>query len=200
MHRLVSIALIGALVWLFMTNRLSLGMLDPRPVGIEVEDGTVVRTSDDLEARFSRAGSYADTLMLFGGVTLPLRNSVQHARLSGLPIRDARELAHHTPDFHLCGGPGSEQAKERVESLDFIAADRMTRATLEDALAEFNSALRSGGERPCLEVRGTNLQLESIDVPGEKKGIGTDAVRAFASSRFVLVEEARLHGCEALLR
>ena len=200
MQRLVSLVLIGGLVWLFMTNRLSLGMLDPRPVGIEIDGNTIIRTSDDVEARFSRIGSYDDTLMLFGGVSLPLRNAVQHAHLSGMPIRDARELARHTPDFHLCGRPGSDQAKGRTESFDFIASDRMTRATLEDALAEFRDAVRSGGERPCLELKGTSLQLDSIDVPGQKKGLATDAIRAFGRSRFVLVEEARLHRCGTLLR
>jgi len=200
MQRLVTIALIGGLVWLFMTNRLSLALLDPRPVGIELDGAMVLRTSDDLEARFTRMGHFDDTLMLLGGVTPPLRNAVQHARLTGLPIRDARELAVHAADLHLSNSEGTEQAMDRADSLDLIAGDRISRAAIENALSEVQDMKRSGGERPCLYVRGSHLLLDEIDVPGEKKGLSTDAARAFARSRFVLVEEARLEDCEALLR
>ena len=199
MNRLVKYAAIATIVFFAMTNRLSLSMLDPRPVGSEVSQFEVVRRVDDLEARFTKTRRYEESMMLSGGKALALRNEIPHAVLSGLPLNEARRLVVGDPDLLRGGRPWSERAMEDVQTTAFIASDRRTRAVLEDALSDAQRASRSGGARPCLTVRGSALMLDAIESFDGKDGIGDESRRANGGRRFVLAEEARLEPCDALL-
>lgn len=200
MGRLVFFTLCLAGAWLFMTNRISIASLDPRSVGTVVEGRRVTRTADQVEAEFYRLGGVSETYMLFGGDAQQRRNQIYHAHLAGLPLPDARALASRYPDFHLCASPGAAEAKRRVTSMNFLAADRASRATLVRAHALFQERLRAGGERTCLRIRGAELALEDariLDAP--EVDFPHEARAALARSPTVLVEEAAIEDCAALL-
>lgn len=199
MKRLFGIVLAGVVAWLVLTNRLSVGLLDPTPVGIQIDGSSVVRYTDDAAVRFDRTGVYEDTLMLYGTRAPPLRNQIAHAKLTGLPIREARALAHQVPDLGRFDAAGPVNMDSRVDSIDFVAADRATRAVLEKAFGDFRAARATSGERPCLFVRGQWLRLRSIESTGEREGAPADLRRAHARSRFVLAEEASIQDCAPLL-
>ncbi|MAG30931.1 MAG: hypothetical protein CL908_08585 [Deltaproteobacteria bacterium] len=200
MSKPLLLVLIGATVWLAMTNRISLGALDPRSVGTEIDGRTVLRTANQIEGRFTRLGVVEETYMLFGGDGQQRRNQLTHATLAGLPIRHARAIAQQYPDFHRCKSPGAPQAQRLTESMNLVAANRSTRGTLIEALDLFEERLQSGGDRTCLRVRGSELVLDSVRIPEEDRDISSDVVPALSRSRFLLAEDARIEDCLPLLR
>lgn len=200
MGRILFLLLCAAAIGMVATNRVSLASLDPRSVGTTIEGRRVLRTADQVEARFTRLGAIDDTYMLFGGDARQRKNQITHAHLAGLRIGHARSIAVRHPDFHLCKSPGAAEAMRLVQPMDFVAADRASRATVVRALDLFEDRLRSGGERTCLHVRGAELALESVRIPEMNEDMTDEMRPAFAQSRFVLVEHASVEDCQPLLR
>ncbi len=200
MSRLVVFLMLASLVGLVMTNRISLSSLDPRSVGTTFEDRQVIRTSNQVEARFSRVGSIDETYMLFGGDARQRPNQLTHAHLAGLPMRYARQIASQYPDFHRCKSPGAAQAQRFLEPTNFVAADRSTRATLVHALDLFEDRLREGGDRTCIRIRGSELSMDSARAIEDDQDLSSQLIPAYSKSRIVLAEEASIEDCQALMR
>lgn len=198
MGRLFVLALFACAAW-FAVNHLGIS-LDPRGVGTSVEGRRVVRQAGQLEASFSMVGSLDDAYMLFGGNADRHPNSLTHAIVAGLPIRDARLISASYPDFHMCKSPGASQAKRLTEDLTFVAANRAARSGLEEAVRLFQQRLRGGGERTCIRVSGAPLELDAVRVEQNGEDITGQVQRAYARSNLVLAERVEVEDCRELLR
>jgi len=200
MGRLLIFLLIAGAIGLAMTNRVSLHSLDLRSTGTRIEGRSVILSTAQLEAHFSQVGRVEESYMLFGGDSHQRRNQLSHAVLAGLAIPYARSIAARYPDFHLCKSRGAPESQRLVESMNIVALDRSTRATLIEALALFEDRLQSGGERTCLHLHGSQLILDSVYVSENGEDISNRVLPTFAAVRFVLADQASIEDCTALLR
>jgi hypothetical protein len=174
-------------------------VIDPNSA-VRVDGRQVTVQTDDFEARFARLGPISESYMIFGGTNDQPKNSVMHASVATLAMRHAELIHQSYPDFQKCSSPGAAQAKRWIDQMNFIGANRSARKGLIEAIDLHDRSLRSGGERVCLKVSGSELTLESLHLRAD----GSDATRqvgpAFGRMKFYLAEEVELPDCRSYLR
>jgi hypothetical protein len=169
------------------------------PLAPSVEGREVVIQTDDLEVRFDRYGPVSETYMLFGGTDGEMKNSISNVFVSGLAIRHASFISQRYPKFYMCSSPGAAQAKQLIEDFALVAADGSTRDTLKKALALHDQSLASGGERTCLRFRGEQISLRSAKHREGGFDLTPQLSKGYRQTDFVLVSEAEVTDCKALL-
>ncbi len=165
-----------------------------------VEGGTVHLDTDDLEVRFATLGPVSESYMLFGGNNEQPRNSLTHATMATLEISHARLIHERYPDFHMCKSPGAAKAKRLIETVSFLAAGRRARNALVEAVDLNEERVRSGGERTCLTVSGSELSLDAVRLKQNSEDITSELRPKLARTRMVLAESAEIVDCQPLLR
>ena len=151
----------------------------------------VLLATANLDARFSTAGSFRETYMLFGGAQIDHQDAVSKITLAGLPGDDVRRIAARYPDFYMCKSEGAPLAQRKVVQLDLIPVDGRTMRTLESALDEFNDQIGSGGDRVCVRLNGNALDLESVQV----RDAGESVTQHYGRNNFYLVKSAEVVDC-----
>lgn len=154
----------------------------------------------DFEVRFARTAGLCDSFMIFGGNNDQHENSFTHAILSGLPISHAREISQSYPDFHMCKSPGAKRAQRLTETLSMIGANGRAKRALIDVVSEHGKRVSSGGERTCVRMSGSGLELDSVRLKANGDDVTRDIARLHSRSRFYLADEVRLVDCQSLLR
>ncbi len=162
---------------------------------VTVTGAEVTVATKDLDVRFSRTSSWSDTIMIFGGASLDHENAVNPITLAGLKIEDARGISESHPDFYRCNSAGAGLSQSLIAQFDLIPADSGILGILKDALDEFNANLRSGGDRVCVRLQGSELKLVSATA----REVGGDMSGPLSNSRFYLVTSAeKVEGKAAL--
>jgi len=165
-----------------------------------VENGRdVVYTTDTMEIRFTSGPSLDDEFMVFGGQEMPRSGSITHALVSGIAGDDARAIASRFPDFHLCKSPGAASAERLIQGMNFVARNTSARDALGEALDLHVAAIRSGGERSCLKVKGASLELEQVSVLQTGEDLTPKIKGFFRDSPLYLVRDAAVVDCKSVL-
>ncbi|MCP4906198.1 MAG: hypothetical protein GY910_14570 [bacterium] len=201
MGRLFLLLSIAAVTGLVMTNRLSLSSLDPSGVGTSIEGREVIRTADQIEARFTRHGQVDEIYMLFGGDAQQRHNQINHTT-----SLDCRSATH-----------GRSPSAIRI----FIAANRRApprrSASWRPRISWRPIALRGPPcHRPSISSRiawpaaatepasasaaRSYLSVDSVRTIDGDHDLTAQIVPAFAKSHLVLAEEASIEDCQPLLR
>jgi len=174
-------------------------VIDPSSA-VRVDGRQVTVRTDDFEARFARLGPISDSYMIFGGTNKQPKNSVMHASVTTLAMRHAELIHQSYPDFHKCSSPGAAQAKRWIDQMNFIGANRSARKGLIEVVDLHDRSLRSGGERVCLKVSGSELALESLHLRADGSDVTRQFEPAFGRMKFYLAEEVELPDCRSYLR
>jgi hypothetical protein len=186
---LVLLAIAGA-VWLAVHQLTSLKGPD-----LTISGDEVLLATGDLDVRFAKGESFADTYMVFGGGHLEHPNAIANVSFAGLSVRDAKPIHRRYPDFHLCASPGAALAKDKVVHLDMVPADGETLTFLKSSLDEFNDNIRSGGDRVCVQLSGSRLKLTSAEI----REVGENVTDTFQMTDFYLVNSASRVECQQAL-
>lgn len=194
MGRVIVLLLLVAAAWL-VVNAIHFGASRP-----SVDGRRVIVATEDYEVRFSRGGSEEASYMVFGGIRGGAKNGFTDATLSTLTIAAARSIGRSFPDFYLCHSAGAAKAQQWIEAIHFVAASGSVRKTLNAALDLHEQRLGEGGERTCLTVRGSEMQLDSIRAKDGGADLTSRVSDALSRSRFVLAQAVELAECRALLR
>ena len=163
-----------------------------------VAEGRSLRIrTDDFEARFFRGSPFSGGAMLFGGLGDEAPNAFWNAHMAWIDLAEARWLMQEYPDFHRCSSPGADHAKRMIQDHALIAANGRVRATLQDAVLQHEAAVRSGGDRICLQFAGEDLELEDAKLQMTGQSLDTRIMKAFEKTRFRFVTDARIVDCVA---
>jgi hypothetical protein len=162
---------------------------------LTIDGDRVLLATGDLDVEFSRGKSFEDTYMLFGGMHLEHRNAIASLSLAGLSMRHAKPIYRRFPDFDRCASKGAPLAKARVQDLNMVPADGETLQVIASTIEQFEENIRSGGERVCLQLSGSKLKLDSVEV----REVGEDVTDTIKMSDFQLVESASPVNCKELL-
>jgi len=168
--------------------------------GASFSGGDLVLDREDLEARFRLQGTVSESYMIFGGGRDDRhRNSFANVTYATLGLREAAAIHARYPDFHRCASPGSHEAKRLIQTTSLVAADRATARTLGDALDLHEQRVGSGGDRTCVTVRGSRIELSSVKVKENGEDITSQVVPRFRQASFRYIESAEIADCHALL-
>ncbi len=159
----------------------------------------LVVTTDDLEARFQRAGSLSASYMVFGGTAVRFQNSFTDVTLATLDMSKARELHESYRDFHRCSSPGAAAAQEAVQTTHFVAANPAARDHLTGVLELHNMRVRGGGDRTCVSIRGDRLRLATVKARLDGTDL-TDDVRSAYEDPIVYAQSVEVIDCRSALR
>lgn len=139
-------------------------------LAVSTSDTDAVVKTADLEVRFRRTEQWSETYMIFGGLSIDHKNSINNVTLVGLNLDDARRIHSQHPDFHRCSSPGARSAQSMTEQLNLVPSDAGVLEELRAAFADHEASLQNGGERVCVRVEGAALELESVRLRAD----GTD--------------------------
>jgi len=156
-------------------------------LGVTIKDKEVIVSAGDIEARFTRVGSFSTTLMLFGGTYTKDKNAVSPVIIAGLDANSAKRIYASYPDFYMCKSRGAKKAMKRIKTLSMIATDSKTLQVVTSALDEFKTNLTTGGDRICIKLQGDKLKLVSVLIPKAN----TDITAKFKSLTFYLMTGAK---------
>jgi hypothetical protein len=162
---------------------------------LKFEGDEVLLATGDLDVRFSKGKTFEDTYMVFGGLHLEHRNAVANISLAGLSMRHAKPIHRRFPDFDRCASPGASLAKDKVTSLDMVPADGETLKVLASTLKEFEKNIQEGGDRVCVQLSGTKLNLTSAEI----REVGENVTETMKMSDFYLVDSASRVECKEAL-
>jgi hypothetical protein len=160
-----------------------------------ISDDEVLLAAADLDYRFSRGKPFEGTYMIFGGGHLDHGNTIANVTVAGLSVRDAKPIYARYPDFERCASPGASLAKSKVVQLDMVPADGAVLATLRESLEEFDDNIRNGGDRVCIQVRGSRLKLTSAEV----RQVNEDVTDTIKMTDFYLVDSVDRLECRQAL-
>lgn len=163
--------------------------------GVEVTDAEVRIRTDDFDAVFARTGPLSDTYLLFGGGHFAEKNILAPIVLAALPLADAKAIHAAYPDFHRCASPGAEDAKARIVTLSVIASGSDVLDALRDALSRQDANLKSGGDRICIRVQGSTLELKSLRL----RDSGEDLTGTAPPQTYVLITSVESVEAQAAL-
>lgn len=187
---LVLLALAGA-VWFGIHMASS-----PKGPDLTIGSDEVLLATGDLDVRFNRGKPFDGTYMVFGGGSLDHPNALANISLAGLSVRHAKAIHSRYPDFHRCASPGAPLAKEKVVSLDIVPADGETLGRLRSTLEDFDDSIRNGGDRVCVELHGTRLELAGVEV----REVGEDVTDTIQMTKFYLVDSVSRVDCQQAMR
>jgi len=86
-------------------------------------------------------------------------------------------------------------AKSKVVQLDMVPADGKALDRLRSSLEEFSDNIRDGGDRVCVHLSGSRLELDSAEV----REVGEEISDRFDRADFYLVDSVRQVECEQVL-
>jgi hypothetical protein len=87
-------------------------------------------------------------------------------------------------------------AKEKVVSLDIVPADGDTLGLLRSTLEDFEDSINNGGDRVCVELQGTRLELASVEL----REVGENVTDTFQMTKFYLVDSASRVDCREAMQ
>ncbi len=191
--------IIGISIWLgfMLVNRL--GLLDGP---LARSDGSAVKLeADDLDVTYRRVGGPTEaSFMVFGGDADHRTNQMTHATMATLSIEHAKRISRLHPDFHRCASPGAASAKNLVESTSFVATDSAARRGLAEAVRLHAERVGSGGDRTCVTVEGSDLELERVLLKDDGSDITRELPGALTQGTYRLAERVTIRDCAELLR
>lgn len=191
MKKLLILAFVAAAGWFGIRQLLPSGAPD-----LTISGDEVLLATGDLDVRFTKGEDFDDTFMVFGGAHVDHRNAIANVTLAGLSVRHAKPIYRQHPDFDRCASPGAALAESKVVQLDMVPVDGDVLETLESSLEDFSDSLRSGGDRVCLHLSGSRLQLASAEV----REVGEEISDRFDRAEFYLVDSVRRVECAQVLR
>ena len=194
MGRLLFFAFIAYLGWLLM------GEVEMSGSGPRMDGRQLVVETEDLEFRFDRFGSLSESYMVFGGNNDQMKNSLTHATLAALPMSDARLIAQRYPDFHMCKSPGAKQAQRATKTMSVVGGGASARRNLIKVVDLHEQRIRSGGERTCVSLKGSPLELDSVRVKADGTDITGRVGPMYRRTSFFFADHVELADCKALLR
>ncbi len=155
---------------------------------VTIEDDMVTLTTGDLECSFILDEELDDTILMFGGAHISMRNVVSPITVSGISVDDALEIHEEHPDFFECNSPGAAQAKQLFEQYSLIPADSSVLSTLKTAIKEFKRTFKNKDPRACVKLKGNLLEIDSIEVPEAD----ADVTSKFKRFNFYLITSAEV--------
>jgi len=190
MNKLLAIILVAAAGFVAYYRTASSGGPD-----LTINGNEVLLATHDLDVRFTRTDGFGDTYMLFGGTYLEHVNAIGNVFLAGLSIREARPIHRRHPDFHLCASPGASLAKKAVEDIDVVPTDGRVLRELRSTLDDFEASIRSGGDRVCVALRGSELVMTDAEI----REIHESVKDKFPRQNYRLVESVERVDCKQAL-
>lgn len=160
-----------------------------------VEKDAVTVDVGDYVVKFSAAGEFRETYMLFGGAYHKDKKLINPIWLSGLKIADAKNIYARYPDFYRCKSPGAALAQPMVRDLDLIPANIQILDELKESIEEFEENFARDGDRVCVSLSGKNLDMRSAEVPGQN----IDIKNYLQSRTYRLINSSQRINCKNLL-
>jgi len=170
-------------------------MLPSGAPDLTISGDEVLLATGDLDVRFTKGKDFDDTYMVFGGAHVDHRNAIANVTFAGLSVRHAKPIYRRHPDFHRCASPGAVLAKSKVVQLDMVPADGKALDRLRSSLEDFSDNIRDGGDRVCVHLSGSRLELDSAEV----REVGEEISERFDRADFYLVDSVRQVECEQIL-
>jgi hypothetical protein len=186
MKKLLVVAVVAVAAWFGIRQ-----LLPPGGPDLTISGDEVLLATGDLDVRFTKGKDFDDTYMVFGGAHVDHRNAIANVTLAGLSVRHAKPIYRRHPDFHRCASPGAALAKAKVVQLDMVPADGKALDTLRSSLEEFGDNIREGGDRVCVHLSGSRLELDSAEV----REVGEEISDRFDRAEFYLVDSVRQVEC-----
>jgi hypothetical protein len=156
----------------------------------------VLLKTENLDVHFDRKGSFDETYMMFGGIALDQKDAVAKVGISGINVKKAKPIADRYPDFYMCNSPGAAIAKKAVADLDLVPADGTVFKDLKSAIADFESSIHGGGERVCVHLEGTGLELKSVGHREAEADLTDDFKKAFSNHHLFMITTAEIVDCQ----
>jgi hypothetical protein len=170
------------------------GSSKPAPV---IDGDKVVVSGGQLEYEFTRKDDFSESYMVFGGMAIDHKNAVNEVTISGLSMVDARAIHHRYPDFTKCSSAGATLAQRAIVQLDIVPISADVRAKLVEVLDQHEESIEQGGDRVCVELRGSVLELTGAREPESGTDIFNQLPRQLRHD-YYLVESAKLQGAQVL--
>lgn len=160
-----------------------------------LKNNTITIRTDDLNAEFDITGEFNERYVLFGGGYFKGKNLINPITLAGLPLADAKNMYALYPDFYRCTSPGAQKAKDLVQELNLIPADKKVLEELKLSITEFEDNFANNGDRVCVSLIGKRLKTSAVRAVEN----GVDIKEKLPLYNFYFIESADRVNCKALL-
>jgi len=131
----------------------------PTTVGSQVHLST-----SQLELVFECTEPFAETYMVFGGLSMDRSDAVSKITIVGLSMADAQPIFSRYPDFHKCASPGAASAQSKIRQMDIVPANAGVLAMLQETLERHEASI--GGDRVCVKLHGSMVTIASATAEG----------------------------------
>jgi hypothetical protein len=193
MRAFITVLLVIAALFFWLGNH-------SNDVTLERTASGTIKYTDDFKVHLTQTEGIFETFMVFGGhIDKRLQNSISDYSFGVLEIGEATAIKQKYPDFNQCKSPGAAIAQRKIRTISLIAEDKETAETLEETVALHDEHLSEDGDRVCVEIRGSRVELSTILLKENDMDISKDIIPSFRNSAFYLIDGAEIRDCEAMM-
>jgi hypothetical protein len=155
------------------------------------ENNKLAIETGDFDVYFELIEPFSETYMVFGGEQMTHKNSVNSITLSTLSMEDAIPIYRKYPEFQKCTSPGAAKAKKATGEMNIIPADSYVLDALKEVLSKHTYSFQQGGDRVCVKLEGTKLEMTAAIVRQVNEDILNKLPRQ-ARTNYFLVETVEI--------